>query len=285
MTTSQPDSDVKSSQSRSGATRLWLLVVVVAALLPSLGLLSALALVIVTNSLDPAFALGVSDAFMNGLLVASSGLLTGLFAALLVKCRGWVLVVPPMAGLFVGLGIFLAIAASGSGERFDNHLGLLATVWIGQAAAIILATRVAGLTLAGAVGVLVVVGVGVAAVIQAIPETPAEVLLILEDYTYDDPPGRECWGTGEFSQVVEGSRMLLLESSEALSGRPTEVGAVVLPAGTEGEGGCVFELGNPLGGTAVEYANIDFHHESDPNAGIGMSVEGNHVIITLGDVE
>lgn len=166
MSTSQPDSDVKGSEGRSGATRLWLLVVLVAVLLPSFGLLSALALVIVTNSLDPAFELGVSDTFMNGLLVASSGVLAGVFGGLLAKTRGWSLVSPPMAGLFVGLGIFLTIAASGSGERFDNHFGLLATVWIGQGAGIVLATRFAGLTLAGAVGVLVVVGIGVAAVIQ-----------------------------------------------------------------------------------------------------------------------
>lgn len=283
MNTSGPGSDARSSEHRSGATRLWLLVVLVAALLPSFGLLSALTLVVVTNSLDPAFELGVSDTFLSGLLVASSGVLAGLFGGVLAKVRGWVLVVPAMAGLIVGLAMFLTIAASGSGERFDNHFGLLAMVWTGQAAAIVLATRLAGYMLTGAVGVLIVVGIGAAAAIQAIPERPAEVLLTLEDYTFDDPPGGECWGTGELSKVVKGSRVLLLELPEAV-GHASEVGSVVLPAGTEGEGGCVFELGNPLGRTAVEYGNIDFQLESDPHAvGVAMSVEGHRVIIKMGD--
>jgi hypothetical protein len=48
----------------------------------------------------------------------------------------------------------------------------------------------------------------------------------------------------------------------------------------------VFELGNPLGRTAVEYGNIDFQLESDPHvAGVGMSVEDHRVIITMRDGE
>lgn len=262
-------------------TQLWLLALLVVALLPSFSILSALALVVVTNNLDPAFALGVSDNILNGLIIAASGVLTGLFAGGVAKGRGWKLVLPPVAALVIGLAIYSAFVVFGMGEEVDNDFGALATLWLGQATGIVLATRFAGYILAAAVGGLVVLGLGAATVVQALPEAPAEVLLILEDYTYDDPPSEECWGSGELSGVVEGSRILLLEEPET-SGFPTEVGSVVLPAGTERESGCVFELGNPLGGTPDEYGNIDFHPESDPGVGYSVSIEDQRVVIRMG---
>jgi hypothetical protein len=282
----EPGSDAQSSLRRSSNVRLWLLVVLVAVLVPVFSLLSTIAVAFVTNSLDPASQLGVSDTFLNAVLFAWSGLLAGLFAGLLARMRGWALVAPPMAGLIVGLAIYSTFVVFESPQVFNNRFGTFATVWIGQVVAIVLATRLAGYVLAGAVGVLVVVGIGAVAAIQAVSERPAEVLLVLQDYTSDEPAG-ECRGVaGEVGagelQIAEGSRMLLLELSD--SGSSSEVGSVVLPAGTEGERGCVFELGDLLGRSRAEYENTFLALESDPWVQSGTSFEGGRVIFTMGIV-
>ena len=142
-------------------------------------------------------------------------------------------------------------------------------------------SRSSGNTLVGVVGGLMLAGIGVAAaaVIQAIPEPPAEVMLVLEDYTVDRSTG-ECSGAGELSHVVEGSQILVLELPE-ISGRPQEIDSLVLGAGTEGREGCVFELGSPLGLPVAGYENIDFHPVSDPNVPKSVVFEGDRVIVKL----
>lgn len=141
MDRSESDTDAASHKEDGGRRPLWQLVVLVAVLLPSFVILSNVALLVATGSLDVAHGLGVSDGFLNGLLVASSGVLAGLFGGGVAGIRGWKMLVPGFAGGVVGLAIFLPIAASGYGELLDNHLGLLVTLWIGQTAAIVLATR------------------------------------------------------------------------------------------------------------------------------------------------
>lgn len=137
----EPGSGVQNSKRRRGGIRLWLLVVLVAVLLPVFALLLNVALALVTNSLDPASQLGISDTFLNAVFFAWSGLLAGFFAGLLANMRGWTLLVPPMAGLIVGLAILLTFAVFESPQVFNNRFGTFATVWIGQVVAIVLATR------------------------------------------------------------------------------------------------------------------------------------------------
>ena len=149
-------------------------------------------------------------------------------------------------------------------------------LWIGLSASLFLATRLTGYALVGAATTAVVVGIGVGAVLQAVPEPTTEVVLILADYTVDETTGG-CSGSGELSEVVEGSRILLIEFANG-----TEVGSLVLPTGTEENTGCVFELGDPLGLSPTEYFEIDFAPESDPNVTTGTNLEGHRVIITMG---
>jgi hypothetical protein len=117
--------------------------------------------------------------------------------------------------------------------------------------------------LAGVVVAVMVLGIAAAGGIQALPAAPAEVLLVLDVYTVEDTTTGECSGAGELAGVIEGSEVLLLDFSEA-SGRPTEVGSVVLPGGFEGGGGCMFELGNPLGLPVAGYETIDFFRSRTP---------------------
>lgn len=141
--------------------------------------------------------------------------------------------------------------------------------------------RSSGKTLVGVVGGLMLAGIGAAAavVIQAIPEPPAEVILVLEDYSVDRTTG-ECSGAGELSPVMEGSKILVLQVPE--NGRPVEIDSLALPAGTEGRDGCVFELGSPLGRPVAGYENIDFEPVSQPYYfGKSVAFEGRRVIVKL----
>lgn len=286
MTTTKPEPEIQPEseiQVRRVGVSLPKLMIVAVVLLPSSVILVAWSLILLTNNLDVAFALGVSDALLNGLMIAASGLITGFVVALVAGGRGWRLVGPPVAGLFVGVGIYLGFAAFEPGEVLEvGSLGLI-TIGMGQAIAIVASTRITSFYLIGVVGAVILLGVGAAGLIQAIPEAPAEVLLVLDVYTVDDTTG-ECSGADELAGVVEGSEVLLLDYSEA-SGRPTEVGSVILPEGFEGGGGCMFELGNPLSRPVAGYESIDFLPESDPGVPYGMSIEGNRVIVNLNRAE
>ena len=283
MTTSEPEPNIPprpTAELQTPGASLLKTLVITAVLLPSSSIVVAWSLIVITNNLDVAYALGVSDTFLNGLVIAASGLVTGLIVARVASMRGWGVVGPPVAGLIVGVGIYLGFVAFEPGDMFELGGLSLITIGIGQVIAVVASTRIAGLPLAGVVVAVMVLGIAAAGGIQALPEAPAEVLLVLDVYTVEDTTTGECSGAGELAGVIEGSEVLLLDISEA-SGRPTEVGSVVLPGGFEGGGGCMFELGNPLGLPVAGYATIDFFPESDPGVPYGMSLEGNRVIVNL----
>jgi hypothetical protein len=288
MTTAKPEPEIapeSETQVRRVGVSLPMLMIVAVVLLPSSGILVSWSLIVITNNLDVAFALGVSDALVNGFVIGASGLITGFVVALVAGEKEWGLVGPPVAGLIVGVGIYLGFAAFEPGEMLEvGGLGLI-TIGIGQVIAIVAFTRIAGASLVGlgVAGAVILVGVGAAGLIQAIPPAPAEVLLVLDVYTVEGTTGK-CSGAGELAGVVEGSELLLLDYSEA-SGRPTEVGSVVLPEGMEGGGGCRFELGNPLGLPVTGYESIDFFPDSDPGVPYSMSIEGNRVMVNLNRAE
>lgn len=281
MTSSEPESNNQpTAQSTRAGVSLPLQLVIAAVLLPASAFFVGWSLIIFANNLDVAFALGISDNLVLGLVIGGAGLITGLIVALLSKRRGWGLVAPPAAGLIVGVGIYLGFVAFEPGEVVEiNGLGLI-TIGLGQVIAIVGTTRLAPIPLAGAFIAVMAVGVGAAAVIQAIPEAPAEVLLVLDVYTVDETTGT-CSGAEELAGVVEGSEVLLLGTS----GRATEVGSVVLPEGFERGGGCMFDLGNPLGVPADGYENVDFLPESDPGVPYGIIIQGNQVLVNLHHAE
>lgn len=284
MATSEPESNNQpAARSTRAGISLPLQLVIATVLLPASAILVAWFLVIFTNNLDVAYALGVSDSLVLGLVIGGGGLITGLVVALLSRRRGWGLVAPPAAGLIVGVGIYLGFVVFEPGEMVEvDGLGLI-TIGLGQVTAIVATTRLALVPLAGMFVAVIAVGVGAAAVIQAIPEGPAEVLLVLDVYTVDETTGT-CSGAEELVGVVAGSDVLLLELPE-VSGRPSEVGSVVLPEGFEDGGGCVFDLGNPLGVPAGGYENIDFLPESDPGVPYSVGFQGNQVIVHLHHAE
>jgi hypothetical protein len=241
--------------------------------------LVAWALIAGTNNLDVAYALGVSDTLVTGFIVASGGMATGLVVARVAGLRGWKLLAPPVAALIVGVGIYLSFAAFETGEVVDAGNLDLITVGIGEVIAIVVATRIAIGPLLGVIVAILALGIGSARFIQAIPEAPAEVLLVLDVYSLDDDIG-ECSGADELARVVEGSEVSLIEYQEG-SGLPTKVGTVILSKGFERGGECVFELGNPLGRPAAGYENIDVQLESELGVPYSQSLQGNRVIVKL----
>lgn len=263
------------SDRRSGWVRVAVYSVVAP---PVMFFATTVGLLLVTNSFDPAFELGISDTLLNGILIGLDGLLAGIVVALVARMRGAKLVLPPLVGLLVGVAIYLAFVAFEAGEYVELDLRRLVILWIGLSASLFLATRLTGYALVGAATTAVLVGIGVGAVLQATPEPTTEVVLILADYTVDETTGG-CSGSGELSEVVEGSRILLIEFSNG-----KEVGSLVLPTGTEENTGCVFELGDPLGLSPTEYGEmIGLVPESgDPNVAISTNLEGHRVIITMG---
>lgn len=276
-----PESDRRTSRAgrrqRPGIP-LAALVVTVMFVIPLSVVAVAWALIVVTNNLDVAFALGVSDVFLFGILLAASGLIAGVVAALLGGLEGWNRIAPPVAGLLVGLSTHFAFALFERGDHLDtNDLGFIVTIWLAQTTAIVLATRLVGYRLVGAVSAVVVAGIGAAAIVQAIPEAPAEVTLVLEEYTVDATGN--CVGAGELSGIAEGQEVRILELPET-SGRPTELATLALPPGVERSSGCVFDLGNPLDRPLAGYANIDFSPVSDPNSAMTSSFEGNRMVVT-----
>jgi len=282
MSTSEPGPNLRPRPdpelSTAGVSVLRLLGAA-AVLLPLSMFLVGWALIVVTNNLDVAYALGVSDTLVTWFIVASSGMATGLVVARVAGLRGWKLLAPPVAALIVGVGIYLSFAAFETGEVVDAGNLDLITVGIGQVIAIVVATRIAIGLLLGVVVAILAFGIGSARYIQAIPEAPAEVLLVLDVYSVDEDTG-ECSGADELARVVEGSEVSLTEYHD-VSGPPTEVGTVVLSEGFESGGECVFELGNPLGRPAAGYENIDVQPEADLGVPYSQSLQGNRVTVKL----
>jgi hypothetical protein len=282
MTKSNPELNIPPQPTQELAKpemSLARLLLVSVVLLPSSAVLVSWMLILVTNNLDVAYALGVSDTFLTGLVIAAAGLVTGTVVALIGGKRGRALLVPPVAGSLVGAGIYIGFVAFERGDMLElGGLGLV-TIGVGQVLGVVASTRIAVGALTGVVVAVMGMGVASASLIQAIPDPPAEVLFVLDVYTVEEETG-ECAGAGELASVVEGSEVLLLELPE-VSGRPTEVGSVVLPEGFERGGGCVFELGNPLRLPVAGYERIDFLPESDPGVPYGISLEGNRVIVNL----
>lgn len=282
MTRSEPETEdqrKKMAEPPRPAVSLVGLTLAAAVALPTSLFIVAWALIIVTNNLDVAYALGVSDTFLSGLLVAASGLIAGLVVALISKRRGWALAGPPVVGAIVGLGIYLGFVSFEQGGVLEvGRLGLV-TIGVGQMIAIVAATRITGRRLTGLVAGVLVLGVGVVGIARAIPPAPAEVMLVLDVYTVVDSTG-ECAGADGLAGLVEGSEVSLLELPGTL-GQSTEVGSVTLPKGYEEGGACVFELGDPLGRSVMGYADIDFLPESDPGVPHSVSLEGGRVVVDL----
>ncbi len=112
MPSSEPDSNHQpaAQPSRAGIS-LPLQLIVAAVLLPASAVLVGWFLIILANNLDVAFALGISDNLVLGLVIGGAGLITGLVVALLSTRRGWGLAAPSAAGLLVGVGIYLGFVA------------------------------------------------------------------------------------------------------------------------------------------------------------------------------
>ena len=175
------------SDRRSGWVRVAVYSVVAP---PVMFFATTVGLLLVTNSFDPAFELGISDTLLNGILIGLDGLLAGIVVALVARMRGAKLVLPPLVGLLVGVAIYLAFVAFEAGEYVELDLRRLVILWIGLSASLFLATRLTGYALVGAATTAVLVGIGVGAVLQATPEPTTEVVLILADYTVDETYGR-----------------------------------------------------------------------------------------------
>jgi hypothetical protein len=152
MTNSEPESNPprqSAPQSPTTGIPLPLQLLVAAVLLPASAFLISWSLIIITNNLDVAYALGVSDNLVSGLVIGGSGLITGLVVALVSNRRAWGLVLPPAAGLMAGVAIYLGFVVFESGETVEiAGLGLI-TIGLGQVIAIVAATRLAGVALAG----------------------------------------------------------------------------------------------------------------------------------------
>lgn len=283
-------------EDREHSRSWWLKVAVVSVLAPVVGfIVSVILLITAVNNLDVASALGVSDAFAMGIPVVSGGVLAGLVVGLVAGIRGKKLAVPPMTGVIVGIAIYLAFLALDM--RPEAGWMPFWAVWAGQSVGIFLATWLAGFALAAAAVVAILVGVGTVAAIEALPEPPLEVFLVLNDYTVDETTG-ECSGSGALASVVEGSRVSLIDSSGPiidLSATPVE--SRVLPSGTaitrdadpaflfaatNQDAGCLFIWADP-GLELSDYWDVYPIPESgDLDAGWGIHVSGQRVVFTLG---
>lgn len=137
MSEYRSEAEVKGSVRRTRPAPLWQLVLLVAALLPSVGVILIFATVAVTNSWDPAHELGVSDRFLTGVLVALCGVLSGLYAGLYAKAKGRRLVLSPLVGAAAGWIVYLIVAALDPDVSLGNRPEMLATVLIVQGLAIV----------------------------------------------------------------------------------------------------------------------------------------------------
>ncbi len=277
MTIDQSDRQTQPTKQERGV-RPWVLALVVVALLPTVPLALAIATVIATNNLDPAHELGIPDDLLNGLILATSGAIIGLVAGLLSRAKGVRLAVPALAAALVGAGTYAGFALAGSPDPAAGDTAVLIAVWFGQALAIWLGLRSGGPTMAVGLAGVLAAGFGVAFYIGTRPLPPAEVVLVLTEF---ETAGSECSGAGALEGVIAGSELLLIEWSET-TGSATEIGSVRLPVGTVEGGECLFDLGHPLDRPTLDYANIEFLHESAPGVPQSASVQGDLIVVRLG---
>lgn len=229
-----------------------------------------LGLIAVTG--DPAVTLGISEDLLNVLLVGVTGLLAGTVVGLIDQRWGASLLVPASAGLVVGPVIYAAFLAFSTDESDFSNIQLV--IWLGISVAIFVTTQTSGYAMVGSVAAVGLVGMGAAAFIQSQPEPPVGVVVVVEDYSVDESSG-ECSGDGEASEVAAGNIMVFVDQRTA-----EEVASVVLEAGSVAGSGCRFDLGDPLGLEAAEYAEfISVDPESGELAvGGSSSFEGNTVV-------
>lgn len=90
-------------------------------LFTSLGVFSLVALAGLTAGLDAPQEPGVSRPLLLRLLGACSGLVSGLGASLIVKVRGWRLVLPTLVAALVGWVVSALIAAFAAGGVFGDQ--------------------------------------------------------------------------------------------------------------------------------------------------------------------
>ena len=264
---------------------------------PVMFIATGIGLLLVTNSLDPANTLGISDNLLNGFLIGLVGLLAGIVVGLVARMRGADLVLPPLVGLFVGVATYLAFVAFEAGEYVELYLDRLVILWIGLSVSLFLATRLTGYALAAGAVAAILVGVGIVVAVEALPEPPVEVFLVLNEYTVDETTG-ECSGSGALAGVVEGSRVSLIDSSGPIidpSATPLE--SRVLPSGTEitrdadpaflfaatnQDADCLFIWADPGLELSVYVEDVFLFTESGFDGEWGTHGSGQRVVFTLG---
>jgi hypothetical protein len=268
-------------RSRNG----WIRVVVASVVAPALMTVpAAFMLIAVTNSFDPAHALGVSEATVNGILIAIAGLLAGITVGLIAGVRRWLLIRPALAAAIVGVAIMLGLVVAGV------QSSSLPFVLLGQSAGILIATTLTGYTVLASLAGVAAAGIGIGLVFQPAPEPNAELSFVLaENYAVDSTTG-ECSGTNDFASIVEGSIASLSGTNEVEALSP-----LVLSAGVEisltsetayllwnaADTGCLFELGTDELGASVHTGTFLFP------AGLGIGApeqtSGQHVVYLFGE--
>jgi hypothetical protein len=271
----------------AGRSRSWWIKVVAASLVaPALMILPAsVMLIVATNSLDVAHALGVSDTTVNGILIAIGGLLAGVTVGLIAGVRRWQLIRPALAAVIVGVAIMLGLVAAGA-----ENSSLPVFVLLGQSAGILIATTMTSYTALASLLVVVVAGIGVGLVLQPAPEPNAELSFVLaENYSVNSTTG-ECSGSNDFSGIVEGSTASLVGTDEVEA-----LGSLVLSAGVEitqtsetayllwngADTGCLFELGTDELGASAHTGTSLF--PTGLGSGAPEQTSAQHVVYLFGE--
>jgi hypothetical protein len=216
---------------------------------------AAFMLIAVTNSFDPAHALGVSDTTVNGILIAISGLLAGVTVGLIAGVRRWQLIRPALAAVFLGLAIMVGLVVAGVESG-----GGPALVLLGQSAGILMATTLTGYTVLASLAGVIVAGIGIGLVFQPAPEPNADLSFVLAENYSVDPTTGACSGSDDYASIVEGSTASLAGTNDVEALEPIVLGAGVEITQTSetayllwngADTGCLFELGtDELGASA-----------------------------------
>lgn len=271
----------EGGEANSRSTPSWVPIAIFAAVVPPL-VLVVLAIVQLATVYDPTLIWDITDAQAAAALIALSGFVGGVLVGLIARMRGLSLLIPGFtAGLVGGLfGLGLAVFDL-SGSWRDGFFW--ASIWLAVSAAVFLSTRLTGYALVGSIAAIVGLGVGGGALVASIPEPPAELVLILQNYE-DDETGEGCKGyveklSGEATEVGEGT-LLYLHEAPTVSGETfSVVSEVVLGQGQPSPSGCVFELGDPLGLPVLEYAEISIAPESGEwSESVTVTLEENRMV-------
>lgn len=273
--------------------RWWVKVSIASLVAPvAMSIVAAIGLIMAIQNLDPAHALGISEAAAGALLVVLGGLLAGVVVGLISGVVRRRLMVPALAGAIVGVAVFLgpmALGVEGRGADwpfFDEHLWV---VFAGQSGGIFLATSLTGLALSGAATAVALAGIALGFVLHPAPEPPAELFLLLtEQYVVEEATG-ECSGSGDFSGVAEGSKAfvvgMLVEESNPITLPPGR--EITINPDTENllwngsEGGCLFDFGiQDLG--ASEYGGT-YLYPTALEYGVREKVSGQRVVFLFGE--